>query len=84
MTETPFDPSEISAVAKRLDELHLPAEQRAVLSAIIDAAAKASRIAVDPTQPVPSFQDQFASAFTAGLVVEGSKPTHITRAHRPT
>jgi hypothetical protein len=68
MAEIDVSQANIAGLAQALDNLDLPEAQKALLSAIVAIAADAinnqdPQVAVD-VDPVPSFHDQFATAFT--------------------
>jgi hypothetical protein len=64
MTATPIAQADIDGLADALDGLHLPPGQQALLAAIISTAA--DTLARPELIPVPSFREQFDTAFTAG------------------
>jgi hypothetical protein len=57
---SPITSADLHGLATKLDGLHLAGIQKVVLSAIVAAAAEAAK----PAPAIPSFSDQFATAFT--------------------
>jgi hypothetical protein len=93
MAEVQISRDDIDGLAHALDELNLPAGQRALLSAIVAVAANAigdqeEKLLVVDLDPVPSFHDQFATAFTpdqasaAGAEAAGAVRMDVSRAVR--
>jgi hypothetical protein len=64
MTATPIAQSDIDGLADALDRLRLPPGQQALLAAIISTAA--DTLDQPDLNPVPSFREQFDTAFTPG------------------
>lgn len=64
MTELTITPKDITGLAAALDGLDLPERQKALLSALVAMAPNV--VTVEITEPIPSFQEQFAAAFSAG------------------
>jgi hypothetical protein len=81
MTETPITQADIDGLAVALDNLDLPAGQRALLTAIVASAAEVA--SAGTADVVPSFRDQFATAFTEGkanfLIGRDTPHSSITR-----
>ncbi|MEV6413031.1 hypothetical protein [Kribbella sp. NPDC051718] len=73
MVEVTVSADDVAGLVTTLDELNLPEPQRVLLSGLLALAAevinKGERTAtVEVAEPVPSFADQFATAFTPGVV----------------
>lgn len=73
MAETPISQADIDGLAGTLDGLNLSIGQRALLAAIVRAAAEPivekTTLDVEVGDPVPSFRVQFANAFKPGTVI---------------
>jgi hypothetical protein len=96
MAEQHISQDDINGLAQTLDELNLPDGQKALLSGIVAAAADAiaatqPEVSVEVVDPLPSFHDQFATAFTPGHVenldagaggASGLKVTHAVKIGR--
>ncbi|GAA3593959.1 hypothetical protein [Kribbella ginsengisoli] len=73
MAEIIVSAEDVAELVTTLDELNLPEPQRVLLSGLLGLAAEVINngertAAVEVTEPVPSFADQFATAFTPGVV----------------
>ena len=73
MIEVEISSEDVAGLAATLDELDLPQPQRILLSGLLALAAEAvnrgeKTATVEVVEPVPTFADQFASAFTPGLM----------------
>jgi hypothetical protein len=73
MGEVVISSEDVAGLAVKLDELNLPDPQRILLSALVALAAEAvskgeKTATVEVVEPVPTFADQFATAFTPGAV----------------
>lgn len=84
MTETPINQSDIDGLLAALDGLELPPRQRALLAAIVAAAAEfADQQSLDLDAPPPapslSLSEQFATAFTPGTAAFLVGHSHISR-----
>jgi hypothetical protein len=66
MTEVTITEEDVAGLAAALDQLDLPERQRALLSVLMGMAPKVTSVEIVDT--VPSFSEQFASAFSAGKV----------------
>jgi hypothetical protein len=76
--ERPINQADIDGLAQTLDGLDLPPGQKALLSAIVGAAAEPivqmNSVVVPVVNPVPSFREQFAAAFEPGTVSSVTEP----------
>lgn len=73
MSEVVISSEDVAGLAATLDELNLPEPQRILLSGLLALAAEAvnrgeKTATVEVVEPVPTFADQFATAFTPGAV----------------
>ncbi|MEV6301968.1 hypothetical protein AB0M02_21320 [Actinoplanes sp. NPDC051861] len=88
MAELRISDDDILGLAQALDGLQLPDTQRALLSAIVALGAaaidEASPSLVVDVDPVPSFSEQFAGAFTPGQIPAADAPPSGVRADRVT
>lgn len=78
MPEIEITKRDVEALADTLDQLALPEEQRAFLTAVVAVARDAvagrqSPVTVEVAGPVESFRAQFETAFTSGAVSDPLK-----------
>jgi hypothetical protein len=80
MTEIQINQADIDGLARKLDSLAPPltAREKALLSALVTMAARKVGVPVQPP-PLPTFHEQFASAFTPGKATELVETANIGR-----